>query len=178
MIGGIGQLQDVIIRVHRGEQRAALELREFLKEGIRFLLRRHIGVRDVEDEVDYVLAHVTHCIRAGTLRDSARLPALTRAIVQNACSGIATAVEPSGKPTRAKVEAIRRSIATMSNPERTALAGHYMERQTPSQIYASTGVSEARLRSLKDALSGQCEDAKRKAPGVVGGLSDSGGAVA
>ena len=166
-------------RVYRGEPGAATELREFLKDGIRFLLRRNSGVRDVEDELEYVYAHITHCIRAGTVRDAERLPGLIRAVVQNACSEVPKSFATVRQPGRARVEMIRQSLAELDDVERVALARYYVDGDSAGRICASLGISDVQLREAKAGLAARCRDGERKKPGAVGELSsDTGGAVA
>jgi len=179
VIGGIRQLQEVMNRVYCGAPGSATELREFLKDGICFLLRRNSGIRDVEDELEYVFAHITHCIRAGTVRDAERLPALIRAVVQNACSEVPMSFATVRKPGRAKVEMIRQSLAELNDVEKVALARYYADGESAGRICASLDISNARLLEVKAELAARCRDGERKKAGAVTKLSsDTGGAVA
>jgi RNA polymerase sigma factor (sigma-70 family) len=113
---------DTVDRIRAGDPLAMTELYGVFTRGIRYLLLRTLGVEELDDRVHDCFLIVTEAIRAGELRDPARLMGYVRTVVRR---HIAATIEETIARRRTSVE-FEDSLFTVSdwknNPEQSLLA--------------------------------------------------------
>ncbi len=88
-------------RIRAGDPGAMAQLYSVFTRGIRYLLLRTLGVEEVDDRVHDCFVIVTEAIRAGELRDPARLMGYVRTVVRR---HIAASIEDAVTRRRTTVE--------------------------------------------------------------------------
>jgi len=109
-------------RIRAGDAGAMAQLYGVFTRGIRYLLLRTLGVEEVDDRVHDCFVIVTEAIRAGELRDPARLMGYVRTVVRR---HIAASIEDAVTRRRTTVE-FEDTVFSVSdwkaNPEQNLLA--------------------------------------------------------
>lgn len=113
---------DTVDRIRAGDPGAVTQLYGVFTQGIRYLLLRALGVEELEDRVHDCFLIVMEAIRAGELRDPARLMGYVRTVVRRQ---IAASIEDAVTRRRSSVE-FEDTVFSVSdwkdNPEQTLLA--------------------------------------------------------
>jgi RNA polymerase sigma factor (sigma-70 family) len=113
---------ETVDRIRAGDPRAMTELYSVFTRGIRYLLLRTLGVEEVDDRVHDCFLIVTEAIRAGELRDPARLMGYVRTVVRR---HIAASIEDAVMRRRTTVEYEDSAFSVSDwkdNPEQNLLA--------------------------------------------------------
>jgi RNA polymerase sigma factor (sigma-70 family) len=109
-------------RIRAGDSAAMTELYGVFNRGIRYLLLRTLGVEEIDDRVHDCFVIVTEAIRAGDLRDPARLMGYVRTVVRR---HIAATIEETITKRRTSVE-FEDNVFSVSdwkdNPEQSLFA--------------------------------------------------------
>ena len=159
-------------RIRAGDPRAMAELYAVFTRGIRYLLLRTLGVEEVDDRVHDCFVIVTEAIRAGELRDPARLMGYVRTVVRRhiaasideAVSRRRTTVEyedtvfsvsdwkdnpEQNLQARQRAEIARRVFQGVSARDREILRRFYLLEQPYEQICDEMGLTYNQFRLLK-----------------------------
>lgn len=113
---------DTVSRIRAGDDTAMTELYGVFTRGIRYLLLRSLGVEEVDDRVHDCFVIVAEAIRAGELRDPARLMGYVRTVVRR---HIAASIDDAVTRRRTTVEFEDSAFSVSDwkdNPEQTLLA--------------------------------------------------------
>jgi RNA polymerase sigma-70 factor, ECF subfamily len=109
-------------RIRAGDPAAMTELYSVFNRGIRYLLLRTLGVEEIDDRVHDCFVIVAEAIRAGDLRDPARLMGYVRTVVRR---HIAATIEETIAKRRTSVE-FEDNVFSVSdwkdNPEQSLFA--------------------------------------------------------
>jgi RNA polymerase sigma factor (sigma-70 family) len=109
-------------RIRAGDPAAMTELYSVFNRGIRYLLLRTLGSEEIDDRVHDCFVIVTEAIRAGDLRDPARLMGYVRTVVRR---HIAATIEQTITKRRTSVE-FEDNVFSVSdwkdNPEQSLFA--------------------------------------------------------
>jgi RNA polymerase sigma factor (sigma-70 family) len=159
-------------RIRAGDESAMTQLYGVFTRGIRYLLLRTLGVEELDDRVHDCFLIVTEAIRAGELRDPARLMGYVRTVVRR---HIAASIDEAVTRRRSSVE-FEDSVFSVSdwkdNPEQRVLANQraeiarrvfkgvsrrdreilrrfYLLEQPQEQICAEMGLTYNQFRLLK-----------------------------
>jgi RNA polymerase sigma-70 factor, ECF subfamily len=165
------QWADVVERVRSGDPQGMVDLYQVFSKGIRFLLYRQLGPRDLDDKVHDVFVIVMQAIRRGDLRDPDRLMGYVRTVVRRqVASHIEDAVQQRrnysdlegtllmadrhpdpehGAIERQNEELAMRILNSISKRDREVLIRFYLDEQTPEQICRTMGLSETQFRLIK-----------------------------
>jgi RNA polymerase sigma-70 factor, ECF subfamily len=165
------QWADVVERVRSGDPQGMVDLYQVFSKGIRFLLYRQLGPRDLDDKVHDVFVIVMQAIRRGDLRDPDRLMGYVRTVVRRqVASHIEDAVQQRrnysdlegtllmadrhpdpehGAIERQHEELAMRILNSISKRDREVLIRFYLDEQTPEQICRSMGLTETQFRLIK-----------------------------
>lgn len=163
---------ETVNRIRAGDPGAMAQLYNVFTRGIRYLLLRSLGAEEVDDRVHDCFVIVAEAIRAGELRDPARLMGYVRTVVRrHIAAGIEEAVarrrttvefEESAfaisdwkeNPeqsllTRQRAEIARRVFQGVSRRDREILRRFYLLEQPQERICEEMGLTYNQFRLLK-----------------------------
>src|SRR5580704_949834 len=163
--------QELVERIHRGEEAGMEELYRLFGRGIRYYLCRQLGHQELDDKVHDTFLIVVQAIRRGELREPERLMGFVRTVVRrqvaayidevvhsrrdelNLDVGVRVA-DPRNNPEqsaafRQKVEFMRGILRSLSERDREILTRFYLEEQSQELICKDMNLSETQFRLLK-----------------------------
>jgi hypothetical protein len=148
--------QDLVERIHRGEESGMEELYRLFGRGIRYYLCRQLGHQELDDKVHDTFVIVVQAIRRGELREPDRLMGFVRTVVRRQ---VAAYIDEAVHSRRDELNLDMgvRVADRRNNPEQSAAFRQKMDlmlevlRNLPSAIgkslHASTSTSRARRPS-------------------------------
>ncbi len=96
----LAELVRLVQWIREGDDSAKEELYRLIRDGIAFLVSRHLGPQDVEDHVHDIFVIVLRAIYNGKLKDPARIVAYTRTVARRRIvSAIRESVKRRGRET-------------------------------------------------------------------------------
>jgi RNA polymerase sigma-70 factor (ECF subfamily) len=163
---------NTVNRIRAGDPLAMAELYAVFTRGIRYMLLRTLGAEEVEDRVHDCFLIVTEAIRAGELRDPARLMGYVRTVVRrHIAAGIEDAIHRrrttvgfedavfsvsdwKNNPEQdllasQRADIARRVFKGVSRRDREILRRFYLLEQSQDRICAEMGLSYNQFRLLK-----------------------------
>ena len=167
-------LNDLLARVSSGDPSGIEDLYHLFSPGIRFFLRRHLGLQNLDDNVAKVFLTLTESLQHGDLTEPVQLVAFVRNVIRRevallrAQPGGRRAASPSSQHDLQNL-AIAKEILTTSDPrDRDALRRFHILKHLPARICADLNLTEPQFRLIlaraKAAFTGQA-CAKKKDPG-------------
>lgn len=187
-----------VSRIQAGDEAAMAELYATFSRGIRYLLLRALGAQDVDDRVHDVFTVVVEAIRAGELREPARLMGYVRTVVRrNIAAGIGESIEQRRSRVESpdslfavtdwrenpeeilarkeRQEVALKVLRSISKRDREILRRFYLEHQTMEQICAEMKLTYNQYRLLKSRAKARFgELGQRLAEGGAMGLPGTG----
>ena len=163
--------QDLVARIHRGEESGMEELYRLFARGIRYYLCRQLGHQELDDKVHDTFVIVVQAIRRGELREPDRLMGFVRTVVRrqvaayiddvvhsrrdemNLDLGVRVADRRSNPEQtaafRQKVEFMMTVLRSLSDRDQEILKRFYLEEESQEQICQEMNLSETQFRLLK-----------------------------
>ena len=185
----------IVAQIRAGDVAGQEALYEAFGRGVRFYLANQLQAEDIEDKVHDAFLTVLAAIRAGQVREPARLAGFVRTIAQRQVAGyIAEAMRrrseaadpeeellaPDESPDpeqemmlRERREFVRRLLLALPEIDRRILSLFYFEGRPAEQICRQLKISETQFRlrkhRAKERFSELAREAmkKRKPPGQV-----------
>ena len=162
---------DVVDRIRRGDPTGMEKLYQTFSKGIRFLLYRQLGSRDLDDKVHDIFLIVAQSIRKGDLREPERLMGYVRTIVRRQVAahieeavqsrrnqadldGTIVLSDRSPDPERGAIERQKEELAmrvlnSIAKRDREILIRFYLDEQTPEQICSAMNLTDTQFRLIK-----------------------------
>lgn len=163
--------QDLVGRIHKGDESGMEELYRLFGRGIRYYLCRQLGHQELDDKVHDTFVIVVQAIRRGELREPDRLMGFVRTVVRrqvaayiddavhsrrdelNLDLGIRVADRRNNPEQNAafhqKVEFMQDVLRSLSERDREILTRFYLDEQTQESICQEMSLSETQFRLLK-----------------------------
>jgi RNA polymerase sigma-70 factor (ECF subfamily) len=163
--------QDLVGRIHKGDESGMEELYRLFGRGIRYYLCRQLGHQELDDKVHDTFVIVVQAIRRGELREPERLMGFVRTVVRrqvaayideavhsrrdelNLDLGIRVADRRSNPEQsavfRQKVEFMLEVLRSLSERDREILTRFYLDEQSQETICREMALSETQFRLLK-----------------------------
>src|SRR5579863_9319652 len=163
--------QDLVERIHRGEESGMEELYRLFGRGIRYYLCRQLGHQELDDKVHDTFVIVVQAIRRGELREPERLMGFVRTVVRrqvaayideavhsrrdelNLDMGVRVADrrrDPEQTAAfRQKVDFMLEVLRSLSKRDREILTRFYLDEQSQETICREMDLSETQFRLLK-----------------------------
>lgn len=163
--------QDLVERIHRGEEAGMEELYRLFGRGIRYYLCRQLGHQELDDKVHDTFLIVVQAIRRGELREPDRLMGFVRTVVRRQVAAYIDEVVHSRRDElaldvgvrvadqrhdpeqnaafRQKVEFMLSVLESLSERDREILTRFYLDEQSQEQICGEMNLSETQFRLLK-----------------------------
>lgn len=163
--------QDLVDRIHRGEESGMEELYRLFGRGIRYYLCRQLGHQELDDKVHDTFVIVVQAIRRGELREPDRLMGFVRTVVRrqvaayiddavhsrrdelNLDVGVRVADRRNNPEQtavfRQKVDLMLEVLRSLSARDREILTRFYLEEQSQESICQEMALSETQFRLLK-----------------------------
>jgi len=163
--------QELVERIHRGEEGGMEELYRLFGRGIRYYLCRQLGHQELDDKVHDTFLIVVQAIRRGELREPERLMGFVRTVVRRQVAAYIDDVVHSRRDElnldvgvrvadrrnnpeqsaafRQKVEFMRGILRSLSERDREILTRFYLEEQSQELICKDMNLSETQFRLLK-----------------------------
>jgi RNA polymerase sigma-70 factor (ECF subfamily) len=163
--------QELVERIHRGEEAGMEELYRLFGRGIRYYLCRQLGHQELDDKVHDTFLIVVQAIRRGELREPERLMGFVRTVVRRQVAAYIDEVVHSRRDElnldvgvrvadrrnnpeqsaafRQKVEFMRGILRSLSERDREILTRFYLEEQSQELICKDMNLSETQFRLLK-----------------------------
>jgi RNA polymerase sigma-70 factor (ECF subfamily) len=163
--------QDLVERIHGGDESGMEELYRLFGRGIRYYLCRQLGHQELDDKVHDTFVIVVQAIRRGELREPDRLMGFVRTVVRrqvaayidevvhsrrdelNLDVGVRIADRRNNPEQTAafhqKVEFMRAVLMSLSERDREILTRFYLDEQSQEQICQEMKLSETQFRLLK-----------------------------
>ena len=164
-------LEVLVRRTGEGDQRAAEEIYNMFSRGVRMLVSRQLGFAGSDDHVQEVMLIVLRAIKAGQVREPARLAGFVRTVTKRiVCSEIEKRQEerlrlididtpglrlqhpdnPVAAKEREEQSTIARQVLQgLSGRDREILTRFYLKEQSPARICREMGLNETQFRLLK-----------------------------
>ena len=141
---------ELIRRIEGGDAVAVRDLERILYPGVRFLLQRRLGKRDVDRESRAVLGLAIHGIRAGVSLEVKQVLGMVRQLIEQQTAVDATpelaSVEAGGTPEVRKAKGI---LDQMSAVQRDALRRCYALGQAPESFLKGLNLSVEEFRAVQ-----------------------------
>jgi RNA polymerase sigma-70 factor, ECF subfamily len=163
--------QDLVDRIHRGEESGMEELYRLFGRGIRYYLCRQLGHQELDDKVHDTFVIVVQAIRRGELREPDRLMGFVRTVVRRQVAAYIDTVVHSRRDElnldvggrvadrrnnpeqsaafRQKVEFMLTILRSLSDRDREILTRFYLDEQSQEEICRDMKLSETQFRLLK-----------------------------
>jgi RNA polymerase sigma-70 factor (ECF subfamily) len=163
--------QDLVERIHKGDESGMEELYRLFGRGIRYYLCRQLGHQELDDKVHDTFVIVVQAIRRGELREPDRLMGFVRTVVRrqvaayideavhsrrdelNLDLGVRVADRRSDPEQtaafRQKVEFMLEVLRSLSERDREILTRFYLDEQSQETICREMDLSETQFRLLK-----------------------------
>jgi RNA polymerase sigma factor (sigma-70 family) len=163
--------QDLVDRIHKGEESGMEELYRLFGRGIRYYLCRQLGHQELDDKVHDTFVIVVQAIRRGELREPDRLMGFVRTVVRrqvaayiddavhsrrdelNLDVGVRVADRRNNPEQtavfRQKVELMLEVLRSLSARDREILTRFYLDEESQESICQEMGLSETQFRLLK-----------------------------
>ena len=163
--------QNLVARIHSGEDSGMEDLYRLFARGIRFYLCRQLGPQELDDKIHDTFLIVVQAIRKGDLREPERLMGFVRTVVRRQVAAHIDKVvhsrreqaefdstvrvaDPRGNPEEAaifrqRVGLIRQVLGELSQRDREILTRFYIDEQSQDQICSEMGLTETQFRLLK-----------------------------
>jgi len=163
--------QNLVGRIHRGEESGMEELYRLFGRGIRYYLCRQLGHQELDDKVHDTFVIVVQAIRRGELREPDRLMGFVRTVVRrqvaayiddavhsrrdelNLDLGVRVADRRNNPEQsaafRQKVEFMLDVLRSLSERDREILTRFYLDEQSQESICQEMSLSETQFRLLK-----------------------------
>jgi RNA polymerase sigma-70 factor (ECF subfamily) len=163
--------QDLVERIHKGDESGMEELYRLFGRGIRYYLCRQLGHQELDDKVHDTFVIVVQAIRRGELREPDRLMGFVRTVVRrqvaayideavhsrrdelNLDLGVRIADRRSDPEQtaafRQKVEFMLEVLRSLSERDREILTRFYLDEQSQETICGEMDLSETQFRLLK-----------------------------
>jgi RNA polymerase sigma factor (sigma-70 family) len=163
--------QDLVDRIHNGEESGMEELYRLFGRGIRYYLCRQLGHQELDDKVHDTFVIVVQAIRRGELREPDRLMGFVRTVVRrqvaayiddavhsrrdelNLDVGVRVADRRNNPEQtavfRQKVELMLEVLRSLSARDREILTRFYLDEQSQESICQEMALSETQFRLLK-----------------------------
>lgn len=169
-------LTDLVARVSSGDAFGIEDLYHLFSPGIRFFLRRHLGLQNLDANVAQVFLALTESIRHGDLTEPVELVAFVRNVIRREIAdhlSPPSALQAAPPPSPHDLEnlAIASEIFTTSGPrDCDALVRFHVWKHLPARICADLDLTEAEFRRIvagaKTAFAERIKDRVKKiAPG-------------
>jgi RNA polymerase sigma-70 factor, ECF subfamily len=162
---------NLVERIHRGEESGMEELYRLFGRGIRYYLCRQLGHQELDDKVHDTFVIVVQAIRRGELREPERLMGFVRTVVRrqvaayidnavhsrrdelNLDLGVRVADRRNNPEQsaafRQKVEFMLDVLRSLSERDREILTRFYLDEQSQESICQEMALSETQFRLLK-----------------------------
>jgi RNA polymerase sigma-70 factor, ECF subfamily len=163
--------QDLVERIHHGDESGMEELYRLFGRGIRYYLCRQLGHQELDDKVHDTFVIVVQAIRRGELREPDRLMGFVRTVVRrqvaayidnavhsrrdelNLDLGVRVADRRNNPEQsaafRQKVEFMLDVLRSLSERDREILTRFYLDEQSQEVICQEMTLSETQFRLLK-----------------------------
>jgi RNA polymerase sigma-70 factor (ECF subfamily) len=163
--------QDLVARIHRGEDSGMEDLYRLFARGIRFYLCRQLGPQELDDKIHDTFLIVVQAIRKGDLREPERLMGFVRTVVRRQVAAHIDKVVHSRREEmdldvgvrvadvrrnpeqnaalQQKVEFMVSVLDGLSERDREILSRFYLEEQSQEDICYEMDLSETQFRLLK-----------------------------
>jgi RNA polymerase sigma-70 factor, ECF subfamily len=163
--------QDLVERIHKGEESGMEELYRLFGRGIRYYLCRQLGHQELDDKVHDTFVIVVQAIRRGELREPDRLMGFVRTVVRrqvaayiddavhsrrdelNLDMGVRVADRRNNPEQsaafRQKMELMREVLSNLSERDREILTRFYLDEQSQETICHEMALTETQFRLLK-----------------------------
>jgi RNA polymerase sigma-70 factor (ECF subfamily) len=163
--------QNLVDRIHRGEESGMEELYRLFGRGIRYYLCRQLGHQELDDKVHDTFVIVVQAIRRGDLREPDRLMGFVRTVVRrqvaayiddavhsrrdelNLDVGVRVADRRNDPEQtavfRQKVELMMEVLRSLSERDREILTRFYLDEQSQESICQEMALTETQFRLLK-----------------------------
>jgi hypothetical protein len=169
-------LNDLVTRVSSGDPSGIEDLDHLFSPGIRFFLRRQLGLQNLDDNVAKVFLTLTQSIQHGELTEPVQLVAFVRNVIRREVALLrAQPCVPQAAPPPSGYDlqnvAIAKEILTTSDPrDRDVLRRFHVLKQLPARICADLNLTEPQfcliLARARTAFTEQAQArAKRIGPG-------------
>jgi len=171
LLAGEVDWQDLVARIHRGEDSGMEELYKLFAKGIRFYLCRQLGPQELDDKIHDTFLIVVKAIRNGDLREPERLMGFVRTVVRRQVAAHIDKVIHSRREEldldvgvrvadvrrnpeqhaafQEKVEFMVEVLDGLSVRDREILSRFYLEEQSQDEICGQMDLSETQFRLLK-----------------------------
>jgi RNA polymerase sigma-70 factor, ECF subfamily len=163
--------QDLVERIHRGDESGMEELYRLFGRGIRYYLCRQLGHQELDDKVHDTFVIVVQAIRRGELREPERLMGFVRTVVRrqvaayideavhsrrdelNLDLGVRVADRRNNPEQsaafRQKVDLMLEVLQNLSERDREILTRFYLDEQSQETICHEMSLTETQFRLLK-----------------------------
>jgi RNA polymerase sigma-70 factor (ECF subfamily) len=163
--------QDLVERIHRGEESGMEELYRLFGRGIRYYLCRQLGHQELDDKVHDTFVIVVQAIRRGELREPDRLMGFVRTVVRrqvaayideavhsrrdelNLDMGVRVADRRNNPEQsaafRQKMDLMLEVLRNLSERDREILTRFYLDEQSQETICHEMVLTETQFRLLK-----------------------------
>jgi RNA polymerase sigma-70 factor (ECF subfamily) len=163
--------QNLVERIHRGEESGMEELYRLFGRGIRYYLCRQLGHQELDDKVHDTFVIVVQAIRRGELREPDRLMGFVRTVVRrqvaayideavhsrrdelNLDMGVRVADRRDNPEQNAafrqKMDLMIEVLRSLSERDREILTRFYLDEQSQETICHEMDLTETQFRLLK-----------------------------
>jgi RNA polymerase sigma-70 factor (ECF subfamily) len=163
--------QDLVERIHKGEESGMEELYRLFGRGIRYYLCRQLGHQELDDKVHDTFVIVVQAIRRGELREPDRLMGFVRTVVRrqvaayiddavhsrrdelNLDMGVRVADRRNNPEQsaafRQKMDLMLEVLRNLSERDREILTRFYLDEQSQETICHEMVLTETQFRLLK-----------------------------
>jgi len=164
-------LAGLVLRIGRGEESGMEEFYQLFARGVRFYLRRQLGLQDVDDKVHDIFLVVVHAIQRGDLREPERLMGFVRTVLRRQVAayidqrvryrkdvmhsdvGLRVAdqrLNPEQNTAfEQKVALMQETLQQLSERDREILTRFYLHEETQDKICREMCLTETQFRLAK-----------------------------
>ena len=161
----------MVERIRQDDPTGLEQLYEVFAKGVRFLLYRKLGPKDLDDKVHDVFLIIAQSIRRGDLREPERLMGYVQTVVRRQVAahiedaiharrcytgleGTLVLSDRSPDPERTAIqhqkdELALRILNSISKRDREVLVRFYLDEQTPVEICRDMHLTETQFRLIK-----------------------------
>jgi RNA polymerase sigma-70 factor (ECF subfamily) len=176
--------QDLVARIHGGEDSGMEDLYRLFARGIRFYLCRQLGPQELDDKIHDTFLIVVQAIRKGDLREPERLMGFVRTVVRRQVAAHIDKVVHSRREEldldvgvrvadvrrnpeqnaafQEKVEFMVSILDGLSERDREILSRFYLDEQSQEDICCEMDLSETQFRLLKSRAKARFGDLGRR----------------
>jgi len=154
-------LAELVGLIRAGQADAVRHLHRLLTPGVRFLLRRRLGRKDVDHEALSVLEAAIHAIRTDLSAQPDGVPKMLRQLILRQCAGRTKACAETGAgPEQSVVEGI---LDGMSTVEREALRRCYVLGEAPESFLDMLRLTLREFRAIRARARAEFSSRRAKA---------------